>query len=425
MRTIELGVTITDAALDDQVTVVFCDLLVDGPDRCPSCSQAGTYRDTIVRTVTDLPVVGHPLQLRVRVPRYRCESASCEREVFRHNTDRLARPGGSTTRRCARHILRRLMIDRTSVAAIARELGLSWDTVNAIAVEATTGLLAADPARLDSVRVIGVDEHRWAHTRRAAGDGYVTVIVDLTPVFDGTGPARLLDLVAGRSSAVLATWLDRQSAAFRDRIEVVAMDGFGGYKHAATSHVPDAVTVMDPFHVVALAGAKLDLCRQRIQQHTCGHRGRAGDPLYGVRRAARTRQELLSDRQRRRLESVFAEDRHLPFAVTWRVYQDVIDAYADHDRRRGKKRLIRVIDAIRSGVPDGLEELAQLGRTLHRRRADVLAYFEYRASNGPTEAINGRLEALRRHALGFRNLLHYRIRSLLHCGNLTHAIDAL
>ena len=44
---------------------------------------------------------------------------------------------------------------------------------------------------------------------------------------------------------------------------------------------------------------------------------------------------------------------------------------------------------------------------------------------GSTEAINGRLEALRRHALGFRNLLHYRIRSLLHCGNLTHALDAL
>ncbi|WP_370375021.1 hypothetical protein [Mycolicibacterium sp. CR10] len=35
-----------------------------------------------------------------------------------------------------------------------------------------------------------------------------------------------------------------------------------------------------------------------------------------------------------------------------------------------------------------------------------------------TEAINARLEALRRNALGFRDLNHYRIRSLLHCGNL-------
>ncbi|WP_410176120.1 transposase [Rhodococcus ruber] len=122
----------------------------------------------------------------------------------------------------------------------------------------------------------------------------------------------------------------------------------------------DAVTVMDPFHVVALAGAKLDLCRQRVQQHTRGHRGRSGDPLYGVRRSARTRQELLTGRQRCRLEAVFAEDRHLLFAVTWRVYQDVIDAYADHDRRRGKKKLTRVIDTIRTGVPEGLDELVRL-----------------------------------------------------------------
>ncbi len=84
-----------------------------------------------------------------------------------------------------------------------------------------------------------------------------------------------------------------------------------------------------------------------------------------------------------------------------------------------------VIDALRSGVPTALEELAQLGRTLWRRRDDVLACFDHHASNGPTEAINGRLEALRRNALGFSNLTHYRIRSLVHCGNLAQRINAL
>lgn len=78
-----------------------------------------------------------------------------------------------------------------------------------------------------------------------------------------------------------------------------------------------------------------------------------------------------------------------------------------------------------TGVPVVLEELAKLGRTLWRCRHDVLAYFDHHASNGPTEAINGRLEALCRNALGFRNLTHYRIRSLLHCGNLAQLIHAL
>jgi transposase len=226
-------------------------------------------------------------------------------------------------------VLRRLAIDKATVSAVARELGRSWDTVNAIAVEATGELLlTAGPARLDGVRVIGVDEHAGSHTRAAEADGFVTVITDLTAIFEGTGPARLLDLVPGRSAAALTGWLAAREQAFRDRVEIVAMDGFGGYKTAATAALPEAVTVMDPYHVVALVGHKLDLCRQRVQQDTLGHRGRTGDPLYRVRRTLRTRLGLLTDRQRARLEAVFAADEHAAVEVTWWSYQ------ADHRRLR-------------------------------------------------------------------------------------------
>ena len=60
----------------------------------------------------------------------------------------------------------------------------------------------------------------------------------------------------------------------------------------------------------------------------------------------------------------------------------------------------RIINTLRMGVPKGLEELAQLGRTLWRRREDVLAYFDIGVFNGPVEAINGRLEHLRGTTLG-------------------------
>jgi transposase len=47
----------------------------------------------------------------------------------------------------------------------------------------------------------------------------------------------------------------------------------------------------------------------------------------------------------------------------------------------------------------------------------VLAYVDRAdSSNGPTEAINGRLEHLRGTALGFRNLPNYIARSLLETG---------
>ena len=85
----------------------------------------------------------------------------------------------------------------------------------------------------------------WRHTRR--GDRYVTVIIDLTPVRHRSGPARLLDVVPGRSKKVLKTWLSQRDQDWRGRVEVVAMDGFTGFKSAADQELPQARAVMDPY----------------------------------------------------------------------------------------------------------------------------------------------------------------------------------
>lgn len=105
---------------------------------------------------------------------------------------------------------------------------MSWNTANRAILAEGRRLLIDDPTRFDDVTVIGVDEHVWQHTKR--GDRFVTVIVDLTPVRAKTGPARLLDMVERRSKAVFTAWLQEQTQAWRDRVEVVAM---GGFKTAA------------------------------------------------------------------------------------------------------------------------------------------------------------------------------------------------
>ena len=255
----------------------------------------------------------------------------------------------------------------------------------------------------------------WRHTRR--GDKYVTVIIDLTGPRTGDGPAMLRDMVEGRSKSVFKTWLAERDQAWRDSVEVVAMDGFTGFKTAASEELPGAVAVMDPFHVVRLAGDALDKCRRRIQQDLHGHRGRAGDPLYSARRTLHTGHALLTDKQKTRLEQLFADDDHAAVEVTWAAYQQMITAYRDADPARGRDIMTKLIASLTSGVPAGLVELRKLGRTLKQRAADVLAYFERPGtSNGPTEAINGRLEHLRGSALGFRNLTNYIARSLFETG---------
>ena len=302
-----------------------------------------------------------------------------------------------------------------SIARIAANLGVAWHTANDAVLTEGHRRLINDPARFEGVRVIGVDEHVWRHTR--FGDKYVTVIIDLTPVADGTGTSRLLDMVPGRSKQVFKTWLAERPPQWRDGVETVAMDGFSGFKTATTEELPDATAVMDPFHVVKLAGDALDQCRRRVQQQLHGHRGRSGDPLYSCRRTLHTGIGLLTDRQWARVTALFDTDDHVDVEVTWAAYQRLIDAYRHPDRTQGKQVLVALIESLRTGVPTGLVELGKLGRTLNKRANDILAYFDKPGtSNGPTEAINGRLEHLRGTALGFRNLEHYITRSLLETG---------
>src|SRR5690606_13021375 len=135
----------------------------------------------------------------------------------------------------------------------------------------------------------------------------------------------------------LKAWLAARPQAWRDGLEVVAMDGFTGFKTATAEELPEATAVMDPFHVVRLAGNALDRCRRLVQQDTRGHRGRAGDPLYRARRTLHTGADLLTDRQRERIEALFATDEHVEVEATWGIYQRMIGAYREPDRAKGRQ----------------------------------------------------------------------------------------
>jgi transposase len=406
-----LGLVVTGQRVEPGRAVLAC-RVAEADAWCRRCGAQGTVRDTVVRRLAHEPFGWRPTVLEVTVRRYRCGPCG---HVWRQDTTAAAEPRARLSRRGLRWALEGIVCQHLSVSRVAEGLGVAWDTANNAVLAEGKRVLIDDPARFDGVTVIGVDEHVWRHTRR--GDKYVTVIIDLTGIRAGTGPSRLLDMVEGRSKQAFKRWLAARPQAWRDQIEVVAMDGFTGFKTATTDELPDAVCVMDPFHVVGLGGDALDRCRQRVQRDTLGHRGRSGDPLYRIRRVLRTGTDLLTELQRGRLDRVFAADEHVEVEVTWSVYQQMITAYRSPDKARGKQLMQKIITSLASGVPAALTELVTLGRTLNRRAGDVLAYFDRPGtSNGPTEAINGRLEHLRGSALGFRNLTHYIARSLLETG---------
>ena len=407
----ELGLDVVGQRLEPDRAVLAC-RVVEPDEWCRRCGCQGSPRDTVVWRLAHEPLGWRPTTLEVSVRRYRCTECG---HVWRQDTSTAAEPRAKLSRRGLRWALEGIVCQHLTIARVAEGLAVSWNTANDAVLAEGQRVLIADPDRFDGVRVIGVDEHVWRHTRR--GDKFVTVIIDLTSIRDRSGPARLLDMVQGRSKQAFKQWLAERTEDWRNGVEVVAMDGFTGFKTATTEELPTAAAVMDPFHVVRLAGDALDQCRRRIQQAVHEHRGRKDDPLYRARRILHTGADLLTDSQQQRLEKLFADDVHVQVQATWGIYQRMIAAYREPDRTRGRHLMEQVIASVSHGVPGALREVITLGRTLTKRAGDVLAYFDRPGtSNGPTEAINGRLEHLRGSALGFRNLTNYIARSLLEVG---------
>ena len=378
----ELGLEVVGQQLQSDRAVLFC--RVTGPDRwCRRCGCEVVVRDSVTRALAHEPFGWRPTTLLVTVCRYRCSGCG---HVWRQDTSKAAEPRAKLTKGGLRWEMAGIVCQHLTVARVAEGLGVAWNTANHDAVLAEgRRVLIGDPTRLDGVRDIGVDEHVWRHTRK--GDKYVTVIIDLTPIRDKTGSARLLDMVEGRSKQAFKTWLAERPQAWRDAVEVVAMDGFTGFKTATTEELPEAVAVMDPFQVVRLAG---DAWTSAGGGSNSSFTGTAAAPATrSTMPAARCTPApgLLTDKQTTRLDALFTTDGHVQVEATWRIYQRMITAYRDTDRAAGQHTMSTLIAALAGTVPSELTELITLGRTLKRRAADVLAYFTRPGtSNGPTEA---------------------------------------
>lgn len=135
--------------------------------------------------------------------------------------------------------------------------------------------------------------------------------------------------------------------------------------------------------------------RRRVQQAHTGHRGRTGDPLYGIWRVLRRRADHLSLKARARLEAgLIAGNPDGEVAIAWTSAPQVMALYQLDDPAQARARVADLITALR-GCPIG--ELARLGRTLHAWQPELVAHFEHPGvSNGPTENLNLKIKNTRR-----------------------------
>ena len=198
--------------------------------RCPACrcSSArvhGYHR----RRPADLPIMGRPVVLDLRIRRYACTNAACHRRTFSEAVPALVAPHARCTRRLVRA--------QTRIGvALGGEAGRRLTRHLAMAVSGDTllRLVRAAPARAaETPAIIGVDD--WALKKRHR---YGTLIVDLER-------RRIVDLLPDRSASTLAAWLDARSA-----IRVVARDRSTEYTRAISAAAPSAMQVADRWHLL-------------------------------------------------------------------------------------------------------------------------------------------------------------------------------
>ena len=366
--------------------------------------------------------MGRPVTIVWRKRRWVRPEPSCPVGSFVEQDDTIALPRAKLTTRACRWAIGQLRREHASINGLRRQLGTGWRTVWE-SVRPLLEVADADQSRFDGVTILGVDEHVWHHVAtKPIGNGgrgpkELTGMVDLTRDQHGHVRARLLDLVPGRSGKAYGDWLTARSATFRAGVNVATLDPFHGYKNAIDDHLEDATAVLDAFHVVKLGTQAVDEVRRRVQQDIHGHRGRTGDPLYGIRNILHAGHENLTDRQQARLTAAFAADaRHDEVSLAWQCAQKLRSVYHGDTSTAGRKVAQEVIETFPS-CP--IPEIARLGKTLKRWATAFLAYFDTdHASNGGTEAVNGLIELHRRIARGFRNRDNYRLRMLLIAGGL-------
>jgi transposase len=388
------------------------ELLVETTATEVHCGQCGTraqVHDRREHLLRDVPVAGRATVLVWWKRIWRCPDPACSVRTWTEQSP-LGAPRQSLTARAKAWVTRRVGADGETVSGVARTLGVGWWSVMRAVIELGTPLVN-DPARLDAVTGLGVDEHAWQRANAVRHTQYATGVVGLRP----GRRARLLEVVEGRSGGVYGDWLAQRPEDWRDQISVAALDPFRGYLNALREHLPNAAHVLDAFHVTALGMKVVDEVRRRVQQETLNRRGHKGDPLYEIRRTLRRRADRLTPSALARLDTALAVgDPNGEVTVAWWAAQQLCLAYARTDLPAGRAHADALIDKF---LDCPVPEVARLGRTLAVWRKEFLAYFDTgRASNGPTEAVNLLVEKIRRIGHGYRRFDHYRLRLLLHCG---------
>jgi transposase len=381
---------------------------------CPVCGVFSTsVRQRRTTSPRDLPYGQEPLVVRWHKVQYACRESRCSRKAFTEQVPEVP-AGARLTGRLRRSVAHQI---GEGLAVSVASLGLmSWPIAHAAFVKHADALLAeAEP-----VPVLGIDETRRGRprwTQEADTSKWVKLERFETNFVDLGGPQGLLGQASGRKKANVIEWLDARGQAWKDGVEVVAMDPCATYRAAVQQALPHARIVADHFHLVALANKAVTEVRRRVTVDTTGKRGTAKDPIWAKRTRLLRGQERLSPEAFTKMWNGLVDgDPSGQILTAWIAKEELRKLLAlaktGGVRHDVAHRLFRFNTwCASSGIP----ELERLAGTIEAWWPEVLGFLQTGVTNAGTEATNRTVKTAARTAYGFRNLDNQRRRVRFAC----------
>jgi transposase len=361
--------------------------------RCGECGRrARGYDRARKRTWRHLNLARRRLVLvyqprRVECPR--CQGVRVERVPWAEHDSGFTREFEELTAYLAQ------VTDKTQVTKL---MGIAWETVGRIVMRIVDRKL--DPARLDGLRSIGVDEFGYRRRHR-----YITVVVD-------HDRKRVVWAAKGRDSQVLMDFFDELGEEACARIEHITIDLSQAFIKAVQECAPNAQIVFDRFHVQRLASDALDEVRRTQQRELKGTP--EGKLLFKTRYTLLKSPWNLTATERGRLSGVQKTN-----APLYRAYllKETLAKALDYLQ---PKRAERELDAwLAWASRSRLKPFVRAAKTIRKHLDGILAYVRSRMTNAFTEGINNRLRMIARRAYGFHS--HSPLIGMLYlcCGGIT------
>jgi transposase len=358
---------------------------------CPECGAAAPIHDHQERSWRHLDTCQFHTIVHARVPRLKCPTHG-----IRQLKVPWAEPGSQFTA-----MFEALAIDwlqQASVSAVSKHLRISWDEAAGIQSRAVQRGLARR-AQV-APKYVGVDETSFQKRHE-----YVTVVSDLER-------GQVLHVANDRTIASLDEFWASLPHAHLVAIEAVAMDMYAPYIQSTLLNVPaaDEKIVFDRFHIAQLLNQALDQVRRMENREL---RADGDTSLVGTRfdwlrhpanftRAAARAFEVLRARVHR-------------MARAWELKETAM-AIFDLKAAWAARRNFEVW--FQSAIRSRIEPIKRVARTLRRYWDQIENYFRHRITNAGAEAINTKIQQVKRRSRGFRSRERFREAIYFHCGGL-------